>query len=399
MKIKLLIIGLILTLSIFIFTSNGYSAWTTDPTSINFGDVPVGTSKTVPVVITNTGAANIDITGIYSSFSEIKSIPTPSPNSPVTLTPGQIITVAITFTPTTRGNYSGEIVITSNDPVQPSRTLNFTGNSTYATGIDVSPSSIDFGSVPINTSKEEVLRVRNNGNSVLNVTITVTAGTPFTVSKNSFTLRPGQIETLIVTFNPNQKGIYTGALTVVSDDRNTPKVVVSLRGETPIDIEFGLSFFPTIMNFGYVQVNTSYERLLRIYNTSANIINVSLTIQNISGNSFVFPSSTITSFTIIPGESRIIPISFTPTEKINYSGFLFINTNTGTARISLIGTGSETGNVGLEPQNPPPSSGSGGGGGCSVSTYRESSYSGNAILMFAPLLAVFIRKIYRKIKK
>lgn len=402
MKLKSIITVLILTLSIFIFASNGFTDWTVTPTSINFGDVPVGTSKTVVLTITNTGTTDILITGVYTSITEVQYfIATPEKNNlPVGLKPGEIITIAVTFTPTTRGNYSGEVIVTSDDPANPYEEIPFTGTSSYASGIDVSPLSINFVTIPVSTSKEEFLRVGNNGNSSLNVTITVTAGTPFTVSKSSFTLRPGEVETLIVTFKPTEKGVYTAALTVISDDKNTPKVVVSLSGEavTATETVFNLSFFPTIINFGYVQLNTSYERFLKLSNISSNIVNVSLSIQNISGNAFSFPSSVITSFSMIPGEMRQIPVRFTPTAIFNYSGFLYITTNTGTARISLLGTGSETGTVVLEPQNPPPSSDGGGGGGCSISGTREASAFGNTLLMFLPAIAIALRKLYRKLR-
>ncbi len=499
MKLRAIIIGLIITLSLFIFASNGFSDWSVSPASINFGDVPIGTSKTVTLTITNTnapGGANISTIEFYPSISQVKAtlvgalpiypgesrvvavtftpttrgnysgelvIVTNDPTKPSTsitftgtsnytsalsvsptsinfgdvpvgtskytyltiknngtsnaqnirisssnseitldttaistLTPGESRTIRVTFTPTARGNYVGEILILYESPTTPAITVPFIGTSSYGTGIDVSPTSIDFGTVPVGLSKDDVLRVGNNGNSNLNVTITTTTGMPFTVSKSSFTLRPGQVETLIVNFSPTEKGFYVGALTVVSDDINTPKVVVSLIGNT--EAEFGLTFFPTIMNFGYVQLNTSYERMLRLYNVSSNIVNVSMSIQNIRGSAFSFPSSVITSFSMIPGEMRQIPVKFTPTAIFNYSGFLYITTNTGTARISLLGTGSETGTVGLEPQNPPPSSGGGGGGGCSISGTREASAFGNAILMFLPVIAIALRKLYRKIR-
>jgi len=184
-----------------VFCSSAFAAWTVSPTSINFGDIPVGTSKTVTLILTNTGATAVTIQNIYSSIPEVTTDP-----SSGNLAVGGTLVVAVTFTPTARGNYSGELVIVSDDPTTPSITVPFTGTSSYATGIDVSPTSIDFGSVPIGQSKTDYVRVSNNGTSNLNVTVSVTAGTPFTVSNSAFTLRPGQIETLTVTFAPTEQG-------------------------------------------------------------------------------------------------------------------------------------------------------------------------------------------------
>lgn len=385
---------LISLIFIFLFCSSAFASWTVTPTSINFGDIPVGTSKTVTLVLTNTGTTAVKIQDIYSSIPEVTTNP-----SSGNLGVGGTMVVAVTFKPTARGNYSGELVIVSDDPTTPSITVPFTATSSYATGIDVSPTSIDFGSVSVGQSKTDYVRVSNNGTSDLNVKVYVTDGTPFTVSKSSFKIRPGEIETLTVTFAPTEKGSNSAALTIISDDKNTPKVLVSLTGNT--GTEFGLYYFPFILNFGSVAVNTSYERTLRIYNTTANIVSVSISVQNISGNAFSLPSSVPTSFSLIPGEMRLITVKFLPTEKVNYSGFLYLETNTGTARISILGSGSDA-TGGLEPQNPPPSSGDGGGGGggCSLSgNPKDISLLGNNALMIMPLVAIALRKLYRKFIK
>jgi len=173
--------------------------------------------------------------------------------------------------------------------------------------------------------------------------------------------------------------------------------VVSLTGNA--GAEFGLTYFPYILNFGSFAINTSYERILRIYNTSSNIVNVSVSVQNISGAAFSLPSSVPTSFSMIPGEMRLITVKFLPTEKVNYSGFLYLVTNTGTARISLLGSGADV-TGGLEPQNTPPSSGSSGGGGCSLSgNPKDISLIGNTALMLMPLVAIAMRRFFRKIIK
>jgi hypothetical protein len=362
------------------------------PTSINFGDVSVGSSKTVTLTITNTGASVIKIQNIYSSIPEVTTNP-----STGNLTAGGSLVVAVTFKPTARGNYSGELVIVSDDSSKPSVTVPFTGTSSYATGIDVSPTSINFGSVSVGQSATNYVRVANNGTSDLNVSVFVTAGTPFTVSPSSFTLRPGQFQTLIVTFAPTEKGSFSSALTIISDDKNTPKVVVSLIGDT--GPEFPLYYSPSILNFGKLAINTTYEKILKVLNTSSNIVNVSIYIQNLNGNAFSLPSSYPTSFEMGPGEIRQIPVRFLPTEKVYYSALIYLVTNTGTARISIMGDGADY-IGGLEPSTPPPTSGGGGGGGCSLSgTPKDISLAGNTALMLMPVVAIAMRKLYRKFRK
>ena len=384
---------LISLIFIFLFCSSAFASWTVSPTSISFGDIPIGSSKTVTLTITNTGASVIKIQNIYSSIPEVTTNP-----STGNLAAGGSLVVAVTFTPTARGNYSGELVIVSDDSSKPSVTVPFTGTSSYATGIDVSPTSINFGSVSVGQSATNYVRVANNGTSDLNVSVFVTAGTPFTVSPSSFTLRPGQFQTLIVTFAPTEKGSFSSALTIISDDKNTPKVVVSLIGDT--GPEFPLYYSPSILNFGKLAINTTYEKILKVFNTSSNIVNVSIYIQNLNGgNAFSLPSSYPTSFEMGPGEIRQIPVRFLPTEKVYYSALIYLVTNTGTARISIMGDGADY-IGGLEPSTPPPTSGGGGGGGCSVSgTPKDISLAGNTALMIMPVVAIAMRKLYRKFRK
>jgi len=383
---------LISLIFIFLFCSSAFASWTVSPYSIGFGDIPVGSSKTVTLVIKNTGTNDINIQNIYSSIPEVTVNPTSG-----SLKKDESLIVTVTFTPTARGNYYGELVIVSNDSSQPSVTVLLAGISSYASGIDVSPNSINFGSVSVGQSATDYVRVTNNGTSDLNVSVSVTAGTPFTVSKNSFTLKSGQYETLTVTFAPTEKGSFSGVLAIISDDKNTPKVTVNLLGETPP--EFPLSYYPRALNFGTMPLNETHEKILKVFNTTSKLVKVNISIQNLNGNAFSFPSSYPTSLTLSPGETRQIPVEFFPTEKVYYTALISLVTDTGVAKISVTGDGGYyIGN--LEPATPPPSSESGGGGGCSISGAPNNiSLAGNTALMLMPVVAIAMRKLYRKFRK
>jgi len=392
MRKNIILISLIF---IFLFCSSAFASWSVSPYSIGFGDIPVGSSKTVTLVIKNTGTTDINIQNIYSSIPEVTVNPTSG-----SLKNGESLIVTVTFTPATRGNYYGELVIVSDDPSQPSVTIPLAGFSSYANGIDVSPNSINFGTVSVGQSATDYVRVANNGTSDLNVSVSVTAGTPFTVSKNSFTLKSGQYETLTVTFAPTEKGSFSGVLAIISDDKNTPKVTVNLLGETPP--EFPLSYYPNVLNFGTMPLNETHEKILKVFNTTSKLVKVNISIQNLNGNAFSFPSSYPTSLTLSPGETRQIPVEFSPTEKVYYTALISLVTDTGVAKISVTGDGGYyIGN--LEPETPPPSSDDGdggGGGGCSISgTPKDISLAGNTALMLMPVIAIAMRKLYRKFGK
>ena len=78
--------------------------------SVYFGDVKVGTPTSQLITLTNTGNANLSITGISASGSGF----TASGNSNTVLAPNQSENVYVNFNPTSTGSANGTIGIASN---------------------------------------------------------------------------------------------------------------------------------------------------------------------------------------------------------------------------------------------------------------------------------------------
>jgi hypothetical protein len=80
-------------------------------TSLSFGDVTLGSTSTLPVLVTNTGSGSVTVsqastTGSGFSFS--------GPALPTTLASGQNATFSVTFAPTTAGSATGDLSVASN---------------------------------------------------------------------------------------------------------------------------------------------------------------------------------------------------------------------------------------------------------------------------------------------
>ncbi len=91
--------------------------------SLDFGeDVSAGVSKTLTLVVYNTGGESLTISNIQSDLEEI-SINT----TEVTVAAGDSARVAITFTPAESGPFSGNLTILSDDPENRSITLAVSG--------------------------------------------------------------------------------------------------------------------------------------------------------------------------------------------------------------------------------------------------------------------------------
>ena len=84
------------------------------PTSLSFGNVNVGESSTKTFTISNTGKAEVKVSGI--------SVPTAfgtDASTPFTIAVGKSQTINVTFTPTDGKDYSGTITISSDADSQP----------------------------------------------------------------------------------------------------------------------------------------------------------------------------------------------------------------------------------------------------------------------------------------
>jgi len=101
---------------------------TPNPTSLNFGGVPVGqTSQPMPVTLQNTGSDDLAISNITVSgdFAQTNSCPASSSS----LVPSAICSISVTFTPTQKGVRNGTLTITDNGyKIKQTVTLTGTGD-------------------------------------------------------------------------------------------------------------------------------------------------------------------------------------------------------------------------------------------------------------------------------
>jgi len=91
----------------------------------NFGTIPVNTSITTTVTLSSTGTQPVNITnlsigGSYYSFTGAKA--------PLSLNPGQTVTLTIKFTPTKTGTFTATLLINSNSTT-PTLTFNTSGTA------------------------------------------------------------------------------------------------------------------------------------------------------------------------------------------------------------------------------------------------------------------------------
>jgi len=139
---------------------------------------------------------------------------------PVTIGPGQTQGFNVTFSPVATGSVSGTLSFTSNASNTPAITLIGIG-----AGLAVSPSSLNFGSVPDGTtSSSQTVTLSATGTPVTVTAANPSGATAFLISGLALplTISPGQSTQFTVTFSPasGSPGPASGGVTLVSSQNN-----------------------------------------------------------------------------------------------------------------------------------------------------------------------------------
>ncbi len=206
------------------------------PSSVNFGNVQVGSSGGVFETLTNAGTASLTISSANANGAPFASTGfTP----PVTLAPGNSLTLQILFAPTASGAASGNLTVVSNASAS-ALTIPLSGTGATGATLTVSPASANLGSVAVGSSKTVSAALSASGSSVV-VSSATTTSSEFTISGISLpvTIAAGESVPITVDFSPNSSGAATGTLSFASNASNSP-AVEALSGtgtaSTPHDV-------------------------------------------------------------------------------------------------------------------------------------------------------------------
>ncbi len=194
------------------------------PSSIDFGSYTVGTPPIRQnVEIVNTGNAivsfsNLSVTGPFTLTN----------NCPLNIAPGERCIVALDFSTTSLGNFTGVLAVVSN-ATGGTRSIPLMARSVAvpAAQLSVSPSTISFGDRLLGTtSATQRVTIRNIGNAPAVIT-SITSSTDFLVSSNTCTLPLAPTSTCFadVALRPVGFGPRSGQLFVNSDVAGSPNVV------------------------------------------------------------------------------------------------------------------------------------------------------------------------------
>lgn len=292
---------------------------TVSASSLSFGDVYVGGSKSLSVTVQNTSGftstvnvSNIAISGTnagdYTQTSDCLS-----------LADQATCTVTVTFAPTAIGTRAATLTITTDATTGSAMTVSLTGNGLPTTAT-LSPTSASYGNVVLNsTSTAQTFTWTNTSTIALKVS-SATVSSGWTIAANNCgTVAASSSCTVLVAFAPAALGTQTGTLTLTSTSSVNGTLTASLTGRGVADVEAS----PTSLSFGNVDLGLrSAAQAVTITNyTNAAI---ALTSLSITGD---YAYTTTCGGTLAGLASCTATITFTPTTTGTRIGTLTINTN------------------------------------------------------------------------
>ena len=327
---------------------------TSNPSSVNFGNVQLNSSAKQSVVLTNSSRRTVTVsqastTGTGFTLSGIAL--------PVDLAAAQSMSVSVVFVPQSAGSTSGSMAVMCKrrrrhkETYTSTITIPLSGNGTNPSQLDGNPSGLSFGNVQTGNNKTLAEALTNSGGSSVTITQAAVTGSGFTVNGLNLplTLAPGQSgPSFNVVFAPQSAGAASGTLSLTSNTSNpTLNIPMSGTGATPGTLIAN----PSSLSFGNVQTGNNQTLAETLTNSGGS--SVTITQAAVTGSGFTVSGLNLP-LTLAPGQSGpSLNVVFAPQSAGAASGTLSLTSNTSnpTLNIPLSGTGVRPGTLTANPSS------------------------------------------------
>jgi hypothetical protein len=310
------------------------------PSSLAFGSQNLGSAKTLPLTITNTGTGALRITGASVSGTNSADFTAALNTCSSPVNPGSNCSLNVTFTPSLVGAESATLTVTDNAG-SGTQTVSLTGTGVGVPNAGVSPPSLSLGNqLQGTTSPAQTVTLSNTGTAALTITSISTTGNFAETNTCGSSVAANGSCAISVTFTPQASGSLTGVLTITDNNGgttgSTQTVTLSGAGTAPV-----AGVLPGSLSFGnQLQGTTSAAQTVTLSNTGT----AALAISSITpGGNFAISSNNCGS-SLAQNSSCQVSITFTPQSTGALSGTLTITDNNkgvagSTQTVSLSGTG------------------------------------------------------------
>lgn len=188
-------------------------------TSINFGNVQIDSTRNSAIYIQNYGTANLVIDSTFVSNPAFNLLET----FPLTIAPGEMKGIPVTFTPVANVTYNDSILFYNNDPTSQYGKTTVTGSGIYTEPyISFSPSVVNFGNKRVLSTSYIEVTMSNLGSYVLTVDSITVSNPEFYFEKVTLpvVIDSVQSSSFRIWFYPPATGAYTDTIVVYSNASN-----------------------------------------------------------------------------------------------------------------------------------------------------------------------------------
>ncbi|MEO1335346.1 MAG: choice-of-anchor D domain-containing protein, partial [Myxococcota bacterium] len=278
---------------------------TLDPPEVDFSGVGIGEARSEVVDIINVGNSAATVRSVAAAGSSAFSVEVPSRPIPTTLQPGERVSVSVSFRPTEATPSRGAMVVQTNLGDVPELQAALTGQGEGPLFL-VEPSEIQYGVERGVGRYQRSVLLLNAGSSQVQVSSISLAGAPeFSLGPLAgLPVRLGSGASLIVpvVFEPTEPGMYTGSLTIASDDPATPMTTVPIEAAMN-DAVCNLQLSPNRILFGVMPTGHRRSRSVTVTNVGEDACEIS---------SGMFRSPADPSISLAPSSTRL-PVTLMPT--------------------------------------------------------------------------------------
>jgi hypothetical protein len=299
--------------------------------SLNFGNVLVGSSQSLPESLTNSGGSSLIVTqataGTDYSLSGL--------TLPLTLAAGQSASFSVAFASQSAGSENLNLVI-ANTGSSPALAISLTGNAVTAGTLTITPASFSFGSVTAGSTQTLPAKLTNTGGSNVTITHATFSGSGYSTTGLNLpaTLQAGQSASFNIVFAPPSAGPDNFTLSINSSASN-PTLTAPVSG-TAVGVA-ALTANAASLSYGSVTIGSS--QVLPETLTNSGSTSITLT-QATAGAAYSITGLSLP-VTLNAGQSTSFNVTFAPQSAGSSSVSLAI-TNNGPAptfTIPLSGTG------------------------------------------------------------
>jgi len=260
--------------------------------SLNFGNVVRNTPKPLTIQITNSSINTLSVDSLYTKTSLFAVNKTRD-------SVATIDSVVITFTPAAFGNFTDTLYLRNNS-TSPLVKVPLSGISPAPT-LGLNHSSLNFGNVGRDSSKQQMLQISNSTVNILSVDSLYTTSSVFKVGRTNISV--ATVDSFAVTFSPLVVGLFTDTL-YLRNNSASALVKVPLTGNCPSPLIITSSS-------GILFPDRALQDSAVITVSARNASVVPLTISNITTTSGVFSVSPKTTG-ISAGDSVALRLVFKP---------------------------------------------------------------------------------------